>query len=91
MCLKTFGRFRTNIEVVSASRIKVYEYIKCVPTYIRAIEKRTQDSIFPSYFLASLLLLKKCTFVPHFLRKVDIFFNCKMPRFYKLIFAIKIP
>lgn len=67
MCLKTFGRFRANIEVVSASRIKVYEYIKC---------RRRMCLIFSFLSSSEFIIAKKKA--QHrfalFTRKVDIFF-----------------
>lgn len=45
MCLKTFGRFCANIEVVPASRIKVYEYIRDADTYMRGLGYETMLDI----------------------------------------------
>lgn len=58
MCLKTFDRFCADIEVVSTSRIKAYEYIKyrCIYVVVNTDEDETFNTFF--YSLESLLLIK---------------------------------
>jgi len=82
MCLKTFGRFCADIEVVSASGMKVYEYIKYRRKYVVGDTERTKDVRYSLFYpLESLLLIKrlKRNACPEFVRNRNISPTRKLP------------
>lgn len=62
MCLKTFGRFRTNIGVVSVSRIKstrIYQICQCTYARLKYRKKDAKCSIFLFLFFTQFIVAKK--------------------------------